>query len=98
MSLKPDAVDEAVASAIDLRRRLESIPVITVRDAEEKARLNAEADAALDALRTVADLVVGCALRAELPGPAAARGPDRRIGAARRCRARCRRAGRAACG
>lgn len=68
LSLKPDAVDEAVASAIDLRRRLESIPVVTVRDAEEKARLNAEADAALVTLRTVADLVVGCALRAELPG------------------------------
>jgi hypothetical protein len=68
LSLKPDAVHEAVARAIDLRRRLESIPVITVRDAEEKARLNADADAALDTLCTVADLVVGCALRAELPG------------------------------
>lgn len=70
LSLKPDAVDEAVANAIDLRRRLESIPVVTVRDAEEKARLNTEADAALATLRTVADLVVGCALRAELPGQA----------------------------
>ena len=68
LSLKPEAVDEAVARAVDLRRRLESIPVATVADAEEKARLNAEADAALAALRTVADLVVGCALRAELQG------------------------------
>ena len=57
-----------MARAVDLRRRLESIPVVTVGDAEEKARLNAEADAALAALRTVADLVVGCALRAELHG------------------------------
>lgn len=68
LSLKPDAVDEAVARAVDLRRRLESIPVITVGDAEEKARLNAEADAALASLKTVADLIVGCALRAELHG------------------------------
>jgi len=68
LSLKPDAVDEAVARAVDLRRRLESIPVVTVGDAEEKARLNAEADAQLAALRTVADLVLGCALRAELHG------------------------------
>lgn len=68
LSLKPDAVDDAVARAIGLRRRLESIPVVTVRDAEEKARLNAESDAALNGLRCIADLVVGSALRAELPG------------------------------
>ncbi|MHB8663774.1 MAG: DNA methyltransferase [Acidimicrobiales bacterium] len=66
LSVKPEAVDEAVSTAIDLRRRLESIAVVTVRDAEEKARLNWEADRGLDALQTVADLVVGCALRAEL--------------------------------
>ncbi len=70
LSLKPEAVDEAITRAVELRRRLESIPVLTVRDAEEKARLNAEADAAIAALRTVADLVVGCALRAELHGQA----------------------------
>jgi len=68
LSLKPDAVDEAVARAVDLRRRLESIPVVTVADAEEKARLNAEANAAVAGLKTIADLVVGCALRAELNG------------------------------
>jgi len=67
LSLKSDAVDDAVARAVDLRRALESIPVVTVRDAEDKARLNAESEAALVALRMVADLVVGCALRAELP-------------------------------
>lgn len=68
LSLKPAAVDEAVAHAVDLRRRLESIPVVTVADAEEKRRLNGAADLELAALRTVADLVVGCALRAELHG------------------------------
>ena len=64
----PAVVDAAVKRAVELRRQLEAIPVVTVRDAEEKARLDAEATAELAALRTVADLVVGCALRAELPG------------------------------
>jgi hypothetical protein len=67
-SLHPAAVADAAPRATDLRGQLEAIPVVTVRDAEEKARLNAEADATLVALRTVADLVVGCALRAELAG------------------------------
>jgi len=55
-----------------LRRELEAIPVITVRDAEEKARLDAAATSELHALRIVADLVVGSALRAELPNQHAA--------------------------
>lgn len=68
LSLNSDAVDKAVARAVNLRQSLESIPVVTVRDAEDKARMNAEAEVALGTLRAVADLVVGCALRAELPG------------------------------
>jgi hypothetical protein len=68
LSLKPDAVDEAVARAIHLRRRLELIPVVTVADADLKARLNTDAIGQLAALHTVADLVVGSALRAELVG------------------------------
>ena len=70
LSLNPEAVDEAIARAVELRRRLESIPVLTVRDAEEKAQLNSDADRELDALSKVADLVVGCAVRAELTGQA----------------------------
>lgn len=70
LSLKPEAVDEAIARAIELRHRLGSIAVATVRDAEEKAKLNAEADKTLDALSKVADLIVGCTLRAELPAQA----------------------------
>ena len=70
LSLKPEAVDESIARAVEMRRRLESISVVTVRDADEKAQLNAEADEALEAFRKVANLVVGCALRAELRGQA----------------------------
>jgi hypothetical protein len=71
LSVKPDAVDGAVTNAIELRRRLEAIRVVTVRDAEEKARLNREAEEAIAALGTVADLVVGCGLRAEMRGHSA---------------------------
>lgn len=70
LSLKPEAIDKAIARAVELRSRLESISVVTVRDADEKAQLNTEADEALETLRKVGDLVVGCALRAELPGQA----------------------------
>jgi hypothetical protein len=63
----PEVVDAAVQRALDLRHQLEAIPVVTVRDAEEKARLDAAATSALHTLRAVADLVVGTALRAELP-------------------------------
>jgi hypothetical protein len=68
----PAIVDAAVERAVGLRRELEAIPVITVRDAEEKARLDAAATSELHALRIVADLVVGSALRAELPNQHAA--------------------------
>jgi Eco57I restriction-modification methylase/restriction-modification enzyme MmeI-like protein len=63
----PAIVDSAVERAVGLRRELEAIPVRTVRDAEEKSRLDAAATSELHALRIVADLVVGNALRAELP-------------------------------
>jgi hypothetical protein len=52
----------AVERAAELRRRISSTPVIDVRDAAEKQRLLAEADEATEALRTVADVVVGAAL------------------------------------
>lgn len=51
-------LDPLVKDALERRRRLASIRVITIRDAEDKARLTAEADADLEALRAVADLVV----------------------------------------
>ena len=64
----PAVIDAAVQRAVNLRRQLEAIPVVTIQDSEGKARLEAEATHGLRALRTVADLVVGCSLRAELPG------------------------------
>ena len=64
----PTLVDAAVERAVELRRRLEAIPVVTIDDAEEKAELDDAANAELRVLQTVADLVVGCTLRAELPG------------------------------
>jgi hypothetical protein len=63
----PTVMDAAVQRAVNLRRELEAIPVVTVGDAQEKARLDAAATAELNDLRVVADLVVGTALRAELP-------------------------------
>lgn len=55
-------VREAVQAAMRRRRELEAFPVNDVRDANEKARLLAEADAALSELRLMGDLVVGAAL------------------------------------
>lgn len=48
--------------AMELRRRLAAIPTRTVRDAEEKAALHAEAQDCMGMVRLVADLVVGAAL------------------------------------
>lgn len=56
------SIQPAVDRALELRRRLGAIPVVTVRDAEEKRRLLAEADGALRGVRAVGDLIVGAAL------------------------------------
>ncbi|HEX9819180.1 MAG TPA: hypothetical protein VGD07_06160, partial [Methylomirabilota bacterium] len=53
---------DALASAIDRRRRLESFTVEDLRDAQEKARLLAEADLALSEARLLGDLLIGAAL------------------------------------
>ena len=55
-------LEPLVKEALDRRRRLATIEVMTVRDAEDKARLTAEADNDLEALRAVADLVVAAAV------------------------------------
>lgn len=52
----------ALERALALRRRIESFEVVELRDAEEKARLLGEAEAALEDVRLIADLVVGAAL------------------------------------
>lgn len=51
-----------IKEALELRRELESIRVLNVRDAEEKERLHRDATHALRAVELVADLVVGAAL------------------------------------
>lgn len=51
-------LEPLLKDALERRRRLANIRVITIRDADDKARLTAEADADLEALRVVADLVI----------------------------------------
>jgi hypothetical protein len=51
-----------VKDAIEKRRRLESFTVVTVADADQKARLHREANETLDALRVIGDVVVGAAI------------------------------------
>jgi hypothetical protein len=57
-----DELAPRIKAALAMRQELEAIRVVTVRDAEEKARLNAEANAALEMVRVVADVVIGAAL------------------------------------
>ncbi len=65
------SLDSLVKQALERRRRLAEIRVLTVRDAEDKARLTAEADADLQALRIIADLVCGAAISTSAQKPAA---------------------------
>jgi hypothetical protein len=56
------SLEPLIRDAVERRRRLAEIRVITVRDAEDKPRLTAEADADLRSLRVIADLVCGATL------------------------------------
>lgn len=58
----------AIQRAVELRRRVEAVPVRELREAEEKARLVREADQAIAPVRVVADLIVGAALVTAVPG------------------------------
>lgn len=58
----------AVERAVELRRRVEAVPVREIGDAEEKARLLREADQALAPVKVVADLIVGASLMTAAPG------------------------------
>jgi hypothetical protein len=55
-------VQLGIKAALNKRQQLESIRVLTLRDAESKARLNTEADQALASVHVVADLIVGAAM------------------------------------
>jgi hypothetical protein len=54
----------AVAEAVEIRKRLRSIPIRDVRDVETMARLDAEARKKLEAVELVADAMIGEVLRA----------------------------------
>ena len=51
-------LEPLVKDALERRQQLAKIRVLTIRDAQDKARLTAEADADMEALRAIADLVV----------------------------------------
>src|SRR5262249_43814955 len=52
----------ALQTAIEKRRQIESFPVNSIRDAEEKERLLKEAEEALSEVRLIGDLIIGAAL------------------------------------
>jgi hypothetical protein len=54
----------AVAEAVEIRKRLRSVPIRDVRDVETMARLDAEARKKLKAVELVADAMIGEVLRA----------------------------------
>lgn len=56
------AVEDAVADATALRRRLRSIPMRSVADVRDMARLNARANDRTGAVAVIADLVTGLSL------------------------------------
>jgi hypothetical protein len=56
------SVEKAERRALELRRELEAFPVLDVKDAERKSRLNGEARQALDLVRLLGDLITGAAL------------------------------------
>ena len=56
------SLEPLVKEALARRNHLSRIRVLDVRDAEDKARLTAQADADLEALRVIGDLVVGAAV------------------------------------
>jgi hypothetical protein len=62
-------LEARIKAALAKREELEAIPVVTMRDAEAKARLNIEAEQAVHTVRVLADLVVGAALSTATAGP-----------------------------
>jgi hypothetical protein len=65
-------VKDALDTALQKRRQLESFPVNDVRDADEKTRLLSEAEQALDLTRLAGDLLVG----GDLASPGSGRSAD----------------------
>jgi hypothetical protein len=59
-----DKIENAVAEAVEIRKRLRSVPIRDIRDVETMARLDGEARKKLDAIELVADAMIGEVLRA----------------------------------
>jgi hypothetical protein len=59
-------LEPLVQDALRRRKQLAEIRVLTIRDAQDKARLTAEADLDMEVLRAVADLVVAAAVSTAL--------------------------------
>jgi hypothetical protein len=55
-------LEPLVKDALERRTKLAKIRVLAIRDAQDKARLTTEADADMEALRAIADLVVAAAV------------------------------------
>ncbi len=51
-------LEPLVVDALERRKKLAEIRLLTIRDAQDKARLTAEADADMEVLRAIADLVI----------------------------------------
>lgn len=66
-----EAWGTALAMAVKKRKRIESFPVNSIRDAHEKTRLLHEANIALESVRVLADLIVTPALSTSPKGLAA---------------------------
>ncbi len=56
------STEKALDTALDLRRHLHSFSVLSVRDAEDKARLLEEAEEAMELVRLGADLLIAVSL------------------------------------
>lgn len=63
-------IEQVVQGALELRRELESFTVRNVHDADQKSELNHRADAALNRLRLLGDLVIGAAISTSSEGSA----------------------------
>ncbi len=59
------AIEQAVAEAVELRRRLRKIPIRDIRDVEVMGSLNADARKKLEAAELLADAFIGALLAAE---------------------------------
>jgi hypothetical protein len=61
-------VTPLIARAVERRHRIQRVPVTTVGEAEDKARVLREVEHILEGVKVLADLVIGAALATAVPG------------------------------